>query len=280
MISLNLNFDAELSEFETEPIKSFAKLLIDELPNYFWDVPASSSGKYHPKHDIFNHGLYYHTIAVFQMLNHLLTPEFMQEMYTETERDCARCAVLVHDGWKSGNVKPDGSYEDHTIFTHPLVAKEHILAHRDDGIIAPATVELIADTVSSHMGQWNTSKYNPDVTLPKPTSRLQQVVHMADYLASRKDIITIEPYYKVDVKENAEDLSDLAGCLTCKADDYVIHFGIHNGQTYGEVKKEDPNYLLWIFNNGKVPDDLRNVIVSDMDNLKAAIRKRADASFY
>lgn len=271
---MNLNFDAELSEFETEPIKSFAKLLIDELPNYFWDVPASSSGKYHPKHDIFNHGLYYHTIAVFQMLNHLLTPEFMQEMYTETERDCARCAVLVHDGWKSGDVKADGTYESHTIFSHPIVAKQHILAHREDGILSPYMVDLIADAVSSHMGQWNTSKYEPDTVLPKPTSKLQQVVHMADYLASRKDIITVEPYYDVKVTSFETNPLPDASTIGCTAEDYVLHFGIHNGQKYTAVKAEDPSYLMWIFNKGRVPDDLRNIIISDMDNLKAAIRSK------
>ena len=34
--------------FENEDIKDFCKLLVSELPLYWWEVPASSTGKYHP----------------------------------------------------------------------------------------------------------------------------------------------------------------------------------------------------------------------------------------
>lgn len=32
--------------FENEDIKDFCKLLVSELPLYWWEVPASSTGKY------------------------------------------------------------------------------------------------------------------------------------------------------------------------------------------------------------------------------------------
>ena len=37
------------------------------------------------------------------------------------------------------------------------------------------------------MGQWNTSD-RESIVLPKPKSQLGKIVHVADYLASRKDI--------------------------------------------------------------------------------------------
>lgn len=271
-----LDFENELSKFENPNFRTFTETLINEFPSYYWTVPASSSGKYHPAQDVLNHGLVYHTKAVCNMLEHLMAPEAIHDRMNSEERDCCRCACLVHDGWKSGDIKEDGTYEDHTVFDHPLIAQKHILAHKDDGIITDDAVNLIGELVSSHMGQWNTSKYAPGIELPKPTSDLQILVHMADYLASRKDIITIEPYYAVRVTDSIADQTEEAidKITQATAEDYVIKFGIHDGEKYLDVRKTDPNYLMWIFNKSRLPDDLRNIIMNDFDNIKASIRSK------
>ena len=41
-------FESLLGTFENEDIKKFAESCIDTIPSYFWEVGASSTGKYHP----------------------------------------------------------------------------------------------------------------------------------------------------------------------------------------------------------------------------------------
>ena len=37
-----------MNEIENEELRNFALYSANEIPNYFWEIPASSSGKYHP----------------------------------------------------------------------------------------------------------------------------------------------------------------------------------------------------------------------------------------
>ena len=96
--------------FENEDIKQFCKVLVDNLPLYWWEVPASSTGKYHPSYALGEGGLMRHSISVVRFLNWFFSLEQYQRQYTDRERDLLRCAGLVHDGRKSGasdDVKED-----------------------------------------------------------------------------------------------------------------------------------------------------------------------------
>lgn len=41
-------FDSLLNTIENEDIRHFAEECIETIPDYFWEVGASSTGKYHP----------------------------------------------------------------------------------------------------------------------------------------------------------------------------------------------------------------------------------------
>ena len=58
---------------------------------------------------------------------------------------------------------------------------------------------FISSAIISHMGQWNTSKNGPG-KLPTPETPAQKALHLADYLASRKDI-------NMEVEENDNELT-------------------------------------------------------------------------
>jgi len=47
-------------------------------------------------------------------------------------------------------------------------------------------INNVCNLIETHMGQWNTNNYYPDIILPVPLTVNQQLVHLADYLASRK----------------------------------------------------------------------------------------------
>lgn len=165
-------FESELESIQTPSIRDVVRDLLGNVPSYFWVVPASSSGKYHPAYAVGDGGLVRHTKAAVKFCN-----EFkVIKGFTTEENDFAIAALLLHDTWKQG----DG-VEGHTVFDHPVLAAEYVKNN------SPAWFsEVVAPLIASHMGQWNTSKYAEGVVLPVPSSELEKFVHECDYLASRK----------------------------------------------------------------------------------------------
>lgn len=175
-------FNKELSMITNEEYRKFISKCLDNVPTYFWRIPASSSGKYHPKADLGEGGLVRHTKACVQVgLDLLQSEEFL---YDDTEnRDIIIGALLLHDCIKNG-------FENsgHTEFLHPQYAYEFITDIFNDEVYDEEVVSyahLVRMCIKSHMGKWNTNKYSDDV-LPTPTDDFQKLVHMADYIASRK----------------------------------------------------------------------------------------------
>ena len=96
---------------------------------------------------------------------------------------------MMHDTRKSGD---DEAYEKnkYTKFDHPILAANEIRTLI--GFIPDDELELVATTIESHMGQWNTDKRSSTV-LPLPENKYQKMIHLADYLASRKGLLV--PFY-------------------------------------------------------------------------------------
>ena len=57
-------FEKEIGWIHSEKIAKFATYCVNNLPAYFFTVPASSSGKYHPSYALGDGGLVRHTKAV------------------------------------------------------------------------------------------------------------------------------------------------------------------------------------------------------------------------
>lgn len=191
---MTYNFEEELNTIRSPSIRQFCRECIDELPEYFYSIPASASGKFHPQYALKVHGLFYHTKAAVRILNHILEIERLQRRFTQDEQDMMRCALILHDGRKHGEVD-----EGHIRFDHPLLQAEAIRGHPlTDGLTEPMR-DIIAYLVATHMGQWNTNSYN-NMVLPKPTSDMHWLVHICDYLASRKDItINLDDFFEVEI---------------------------------------------------------------------------------
>lgn len=226
--------------FENEDIKQFCKILIDNLPLYWWEVPASSTGKYHPSYALGEGGLMRHSISVVRFLNWFFSLEQYQKQYTDRERDLLRCAGLVHDGKKSG--ANDDVKEVFTVFNHPLLMAETVREHKGCGIISDGEIEIIAYSIESHMGQWNVSNKPKDegIVLPKPEGKYQEIVHLADYLASRKPLeMEFDDWKKPEIPP---------------LDTYVLNFGKYRDERLIDVAAKDRGYIDWLKENyGKEP---------------------------
>ena len=242
-------FTNELETFTNEDIKEFAKVVLDDAPDYFYNVAASSTGKYHPSYALGDGGLMRHTKSVIRFYNHLMSIEQNKSMFTDREIDLGRIACLAHDIQKSGTEESyieksnNGEKKVFTVFDHPLLAAKYIMSYKDKHLTEDE-LKFIAMGIGSHMGEWNTDKRSPNVTLPKPKTEIQKIVHLADYLASRKDI---------DVSfENDKNAYPVV-----KAEEYRFNFGKHSGKLLSEVPK---HYLKWLLDNN-VDEPLKSLII-------------------
>ena len=173
----------------------FALELVDSVPDYFWTEAASSSGLHHPSFGLGDGGLARHSLMTYRWLKILMEAneqdlsEFMPGMVL---------AALFHDCCKRG--MPDDIDHQHTKFEHPFFSAKFVLDNAEkfaknnkdfmdktveDEDIFKKDIAVAVSAIETHMGRWNTSK-NSQVELPKPKTAIQYMVHLADYIASRK----------------------------------------------------------------------------------------------
>ena len=173
-------FDKEINYINNPRYKENIKILIDLLPDYFFEVPASSTGKYHPSFALGDGGLVRHTKVAVRIAKELFNDESVSGAYTHNEKDLMMMALIMHDGLKSGLKK-----SQYTNFDHPLLVSNYIKENKDKLTLNEKEINFLCSVIESHMGPWNTNSYS-NVILPKPETRYQRFVHMCDYLASRK----------------------------------------------------------------------------------------------
>lgn len=179
-------FEEVLATIENEDMLKFAKEVIKKIPRYFYEVPASSTGKYHPSYALGEGGLYRHTLAVVKFVNYFFSIDCFKNRWDSRGRDIMRIAAMMHDTFKSGS-QTDYEKNKYTKHEHPLIAAQNILDMLGCGIISDEEIKGIASAIGTHMGQFTTSPRS-SVVLPEPKDKTQQMLHLADYLASRKDI--------------------------------------------------------------------------------------------
>lgn len=175
-------FNKEINYIKNEKYRKNVRIYLDLLPDYFYEVPASSTGKYHPSFALGEGGLVRHTKVAVKMANEIVGGKTIGDKFTEDEKDLVLFALMLHDGLKEGIVK-----EKYVRFDHPVLMAEFIKDNKDKTTLTDKEIELISSMIASHMGEWNTSPYS-DVVLPIPSNKYEKMVHMCDMLASRKFI--------------------------------------------------------------------------------------------
>lgn len=211
IIVLHVNFKQESGSmfYEVDPIFEFKTELFQikdqfylgivaealaKVPDYIWFVPASSSGKYHPKSSLGMGGLVRHIKSVFWISEELLSHP-LYAPFTDAEKDEIRVAILLHDMCKQGTQNTPL----HTLTEHPLLVREALNPFTDLGYTADlegtalkekneSAWSRICDLIETHMGIWTKDHKTNQEVLDVPKTKAQLFVHMCDYLASRKII--------------------------------------------------------------------------------------------
>lgn len=138
-------------------------------PSYFWEKPASATGKYHPPDESEKYGTWLHSKRVFATYSNLSESFTELQLITEHERNCGKAAALIHDtfnyGWPSEN--------------RDMTTSEH-------DVIAAAVANYVADMpaevvhlVHSHMGSWGQGK--------NPRSENELLFHLSDMSAADRN---------------------------------------------------------------------------------------------
>lgn len=176
-------FTKELETIEDTHLREFTRYALENAPKYFYTIGASASGKYHPKFSQGEGGLVRHTKAVLKFCNEFLNMSPYYELPTMW-KDYARVACLLHDICKYGeeDEMDKSTYTDHSINGAIYVDKMWGMYHStEEEIFLELAPELITHAIMCHMGRW--SKENQ-----RPISIIDNLVHLADYVASRNFI--------------------------------------------------------------------------------------------
>jgi len=174
-------FKEELKYIRNDAVREFTEEAIKLMPDYFFEVGASSTGKYHPEYAKGKGGLLRHTKVAVRVAIELSKLSWWG--FTENDIDFCLSALILHDGWKHGKTQEKFARADHPAIARFAIEKSSV---KNKQFISLEKFELIMDCIASHMGQWNT-KWNSDIEiLPKPQTKFQKFVHLADYIASRR----------------------------------------------------------------------------------------------
>lgn len=223
---------------QDEEVKKFMEQCIETMPEYWFHVGASSTGKYHPDYACGEGGLMRHTIALLRFFDRLMRNDIYGNEFTEREKDLLRVACLMHDSRKSGK-QEEYEANKYTKHDHPILAAD-VIRSIETSYVTDDEKELIANAIESHMGQWNTNK-NSSVVLPTPDNKYQKIVHLCDYLAAQKGVEVQFDGFTPEPR--------VVNTKTCTVETYVFPFGKYKGMKLTEVNERYPDYIDWAKKN-------------------------------
>ena len=222
----------EISDISDGKVREFAKKMVEEADDYFFIVPASSSGKYHPSFDLGDGGLVRHTRCV------VYYSECIAESFdfSERERDMIIVCAIAHDIKKQG----DGTGK-HTVKEHPILAANYMMeiSKKVPDAFSAEELRIMTQAVRSHMGKWGGKD-----GLPVPETEFDKCLQAADYIASRKEILDFKfrETENVVIDKPEEDPGD-----------FIIDFGKYKGKGMtireiheSELKEKSDTYIQWM----------------------------------
>jgi len=166
----------------TDIINAVIIMLTEYVPDYFWEIPASSGGKYHPDFAQGVGGLVRHTqsalIIAYELFENPVVTKFSKD-----EQDVIIASLILHDTYKNGLEK--GRWTNNF---HPQIAATEFYEGVPREMLEQRFRSAIYGAIQKHMGVWGGTK---NKRLPLPETELERFVHLCDYIASRK----INPTY-------------------------------------------------------------------------------------
>jgi len=184
-------FEKEIDFIKNDEIKNLVKIVLEKAPDYFFTIPASSTGKYHPKYALGDGGLVRHTKAAVRIAKELFVMyDETNDEFSQDEKDIIIASLILHDSCKNGFTGSKYTDAKHPIHATKLIESvvkedERFTNVRESFSKSPVT-RVLFGCIGTHMGRWTKDfKTRAEVLMP-PRTKLEKFVHLADYIASRK----------------------------------------------------------------------------------------------
>jgi len=149
------------------------------VPNYFFIIPSSTTGKYHPQFALGEGGLVRHTCAAVEMALQLRDSGLYDDLLGTQAMDVVIASLVLHDTFKLGRI--DGQ-EYITAADHPFIAAdEYAKTFPEADGLSPYNAHVY-DCILKHMGMF----VPRDWPHGQPEDEIEVFVHLCDYIVSRK----------------------------------------------------------------------------------------------
>lgn len=174
----------EINLIEDQGIHSFIRSALYRAPDYFWIIPSSFSGKYHPPDERSTAGNVLHTKRVVRLVKYIA----VSQDRSEWESDVLVAAALLHDVLKGARLK-DGTVNYDPMHAYTVDRFIDWVRKSDETSttevnssslwIEDETVATILRLVRCHMGRWS--------PIPEtiPATDMDWTLHLADMIASK-----------------------------------------------------------------------------------------------
>jgi 23S rRNA maturation-related 3'-5' exoribonuclease YhaM len=167
-------FNDEIVLIQAMDIRQFTIDSLNNAPDYFFEAPASSTGKYHPQCTLGKGGLVVHTKRVVFFANRVCDGWGI----VAGPRDIVLSASILHDIAKTG--RGAGSFENYE--NHPINAIKYLASLNTE-----PTKERIVNCIKFHMGRWTPASIKKNL---EDYTILEFAMTTADFLAATKDVTT------------------------------------------------------------------------------------------
>lgn len=118
-------FREYLDLMEVQKIRDFTEYAINHLPEYFWTLPASTSGHHHGVGET----TLDHVMSMLSIAKNVCNSQ-MDGFWTERQKSQYISAIILHDGWKCGIEGEELKYDDGRLKTdpnHPEIGYRQVL---------------------------------------------------------------------------------------------------------------------------------------------------------
>jgi len=155
----------ELHDIANERLRRQTAEALYDAPEYFWSVKASSY--FHPDEHAARHGVVLHTKRACSVFERVVESMEEQKHFTDNDADYGRAALLLHDTHYYGTAPTDTGKKPETGSDKTAAAY-----YREHSDLPTQVIEGIA----AAKGVWGHGH--------QPRTHLQQIIHVADQLAS------------------------------------------------------------------------------------------------
>ncbi len=189
---IDLYFGKIIDRIKDKSKKEFVRLALLESPDYFWVMPSSTTGKYHPPDEFCIHGLLIHIrkVCLFLVqLNKIFSFELDDMLVAGLLHDTLKCGYPGREKKRPEDKEPaktpDGFVCDFwTDILHCMYPRHHfrdIVLSSGELVKYASWWDDVMIPIERHYGQWS-----PSPLLEMNAS--ENILHVADFMVSKKQM--------------------------------------------------------------------------------------------